>query len=135
MKLNKDQSKKIDGAITKLASARAKFATHIEEYNDALHAAFEVLSGHQENLATDVEEVNEEVRELATELREAFDAKSEKWQESDAAGLVGAWIELWENFEAVAESFDEPDGLEMDDGSDSDGSMPLEEIPTESEDQ
>jgi hypothetical protein len=72
-----------------LNSAIVAFNQAIEPLSQAVHEALE-----------DYNETLEEARTLASSVTEAaqqaFDAKSEKWQDSDKGIQVRSWIEQWE---------------------------------------
>ena len=49
-----------------------------------------------------IEEVNSFIQETAGCLREEFDERSEKWQESDAGQEASSMVEAWEECEIPA---------------------------------
>lgn len=72
-----------------------------------------------------VEQVNAFTEQVGARLRDDFDEKSEKWQESDAGDAANVFIECWEEFEAS----------EVDDDGEEDGNGvdEFEALPTEAE--
>ena len=64
----------------------------------------ETLTTALAELLVVINETEDLREEVASRLRDEFDEKSEKWQESDKAGEVNEFIEEWENV-----SFNEPE--------------------------
>lgn len=89
MKLTTAETNARDAHIEALNTAHAAMVEAIRAYNAALAAA-----------ATFAETI-------ATERREEWDGRSERWQESDAGQNAATFVEEWEGFEA--EEIDEPE--------------------------
>jgi hypothetical protein len=95
-KLSKDQSAR---RLVLAADLRAKAAvlnTAIAAFNRGVEplsrAVAEAQAGYNETLAL-ARALADSVAETA---REAFDAKSEKWQDSETGTQVRGWIDEWE---------------------------------------
>jgi hypothetical protein len=85
-----------DALATELCSRARTLNIAIAEFNQQL----EPLVRAVEETQTHYNEAMESARTLANEIsgpaQEQFDAKSERWQDSDADTQVRAWIEGWE---------------------------------------
>jgi cell division septum initiation protein DivIVA len=95
-KLRKDQLAERDALAADLRKKAEALNMAIVAFNQAIEPVSQAVS---EALA-DYNGILEKARALAgsiTELaQEQFDAKSEKWQESDKGIEVRSWIEQWE---------------------------------------
>lgn len=89
MKLTTAETNARDAHIEALNTAHAAMVEAIRAYNAALAVA-----------ATFAEKI-------ATERREEWDGRSERWQESDAGQNAATFVEEWEGFET--EEIDEPE--------------------------
>ena len=89
MKLTTAELTARDAHIETLNTAHAAMVEAIRAYNAALSGA-----------ATFAETI-------ATERREEWDGRSERWQESDAGQNAATFVEEWESFES--EEIDEPE--------------------------
>jgi hypothetical protein len=89
MKLTTAELTARDAHIEALNTAHAAMVEAIRAYNAALAAA-----------ATFAETI-------ATERREEWDGRSERWQDSDAGQNAATFVEEWEGFEA--EEIEEPE--------------------------
>jgi hypothetical protein len=89
MKLTTAELTARDAHIEALNTAHAAMVEAIRAYNAALAAA-----------ATFAETI-------ATERREEWDGRSERWQDSDAGQNAATFVEDWEGFEA--EEIEEPE--------------------------
>ena len=95
-KLRKDQLAERDALAADLREKAAALNIAIVAFNQAIEpvsqAVGEALEGYNGIL--------EKARALASSItepaQEQFDAKSEKWQESDKGIEVRSWIEQWE---------------------------------------
>lgn len=69
--------------------------THLEKLSDLLEKQ-EDITQHAALCSVVIDEVESFRDDVATRLREEFDDKSEKWQDSDAGQDAGAFIDEWE---------------------------------------
>lgn len=88
-KLTKAQATEQATLVEQLEQAAATAADSITAYNEALSNAREFCS------------------DIAETAQEAWNDKSEKWQESDKGQEVQGWIETWQ--EANLDDVEEPD--------------------------
>jgi len=94
----------------------AKLATVIANDLDALsvlwgnvESALQAFNGAREDLYNLIGD------EVAGPLREEYDAKSEKWRDSDKGQQCLAMVEAWEEFRDSLEPQSEADGPEIPD--------------------
>ena len=95
-KVNKDQLTLRDALTADLRAKadalNAAIATYNKEIEPLSRAVAEAQAGYNETM--------ERARSLAGQIsetaQEAFDAKSERWQDSDTGIQVRSWIEQWE---------------------------------------
>lgn len=104
---------KLTDAETKTQAEHVKTLQEKWEALDQARAGFNELIQDLGSAMDDAEAFREEV---ASRLRDEFDAKSEKWQEGEKANEIGGWIEEWENVDLslVLEEpeIDKPEGIE-----------------------
>lgn len=111
-KMTKAQLKERDG-----------LATQLKELGEALKEKREAANAALGELRTAVEEYNDRldaaktfVDELAEAAQEAYDEKSEKWQEGEKGDAASSWIDELQNAEipeeldlVVPDDIDEPE--------------------------
>lgn len=135
-KLTSSQQARHREIVDKLEEYQAEGSALVDAYNDKLAELYQELHDTVENLGADLlsdignldrsclqeaEEFAEEVRDSLTEF---FDARSEKWQESEKGQEYQSWIDDWEaaagiisdpqDFVEVDEVYEDPDYAEWD---------------------
>ena len=98
MKLSKTHAKQIEDLIAKLREAQEALAPAIVAYNAALAEAHGRLLDALEPYSEAISYVEEDVQSIAATLREEWDEKSEKWQESDRGIEASDAIDALESF-------------------------------------
>jgi chromosome segregation ATPase len=95
-KTTKNQLARRDTLAAELRSKAKVLNTAIADFNRQLEPIARAVAEAQ----THYNETMESARTLASEIsgpaQEQFDAKSEKWQDSDAGVHIRTWIEQWE---------------------------------------
>lgn len=129
MKLNKAQAQKLSDAQDKASTAHAALSEAIAAYNAAVEVAFAALQEASEKYNNDRDEAQGMVTGIGEELREVWDGRTEKWQDSDAGQSAASFVESFENVELDEFSPDEPEAMEDPD----DITDALNELPTESD--
>lgn len=117
-KLSKDQLKRKAETLAALQAAQG-------ELSDAINAANTVIGMEAAKLEPLVAKYNEAVEkveefraEIAQELTDHFDEKSEKWQEGDAGSSYSSWKGEWESLSAeqieiaAPSEIEEPDWID-----------------------
>lgn len=112
MKLNKTQAQKLGFAQDSASKAHGTLCEALAAYNTALDEARGALAIAVDAYNEARETTQEIIVEIGEELREVFDAKSEKWQESDAGESAGSFISTFEDCELEEFSPDMPEDLE-----------------------
>jgi hypothetical protein len=112
MKLSKSHRSQINDLITKLREAQEALAPAIVAYNAALAEAHGKLLDALEPYSEALSYVEEDVQSIGATLREEWDEKSEKWQESDKGIEASDGIEAMENFSMDDLTVEEPDMIE-----------------------
>jgi predicted nuclease with TOPRIM domain len=101
-KMTKAQLKERDGFSKGLNDA----AEQVKEKVEAANAALAELRTAVEEYDAKLESAKEFVDAIATEAQDAYDEKSEKWQEGEKGDAVSSWID-------ELQSADIPDALEI----------------------
>lgn len=105
-KLSKDQITQKEALGTKLSEAHARLA----DVREALSQAIEDFKVDVEPAETAYNDALAEARvfaeEIASDIREAWEDKSETWQESETGQVVDTWASDWEAFAEDAEDSD-----------------------------
>jgi oligoendopeptidase F len=83
----------------------------INNYNEAV---ISLRSAHDECQEAIVK-VREWVENIASDRRDKFDEKSEKWLESEAGDAASEWLEAWESFEIEDIELEIPSEIELPD--------------------
>ena len=95
-KISKQQLAERDALAAGLRKKAEALNVAISAFNQAIKPASQAVHEALE----DYNEILEKARTLASSVTEAaqeeFDAKSEKWQDSDKGVQVRSWIEQWE---------------------------------------
>lgn len=95
-KLNNDDKARRDELVTELRDKWESVettATNLRGEIDELNAA---IVAYNDTVA----EVNQWREEIAERIQEAFDGKSEKWQEGEVGQAYDQWKSEWDQFEA-----------------------------------
>ncbi len=94
--LTKDELRQKEDYTNRLAALATEIKLALSSYNKILQDAEEFRSS------------------VESRLREAFDDKSEKWQNGDTGAAVGEMIDVWENldFADVEVKLDNSEDLE-----------------------
>jgi len=103
----------VEGFNTKVGEAWTKLETALEEYNSVLESEWNgglegVLSDYNEAVG----EANEWKQEVAQEIQDWMDERSDKWQESPAAEKYQTWKEPFEEEFQTAE-LERPENVEV----------------------
>lgn len=109
-----------------LSKAEEKYRqTLINDLHEAEDEILGLIKGAEDTISEQVERVNEKIREYnqllenarsfvanrVTEFQEAYDEKSEKWQEGDAGTAAQELINEWESYSP--EDLEEVSGAEI----------------------
>jgi chromosome segregation ATPase len=96
-KLTKTELEQRDALVAKLRVARESLDTAVNEFNAKLDDMRNELTPHADAYNELLEEARGFMEDIARERQEAFDERSESWQESDKGVEAAAWISEWEN--------------------------------------
>lgn len=130
MKRTAAQTARFETAQTRIAVAYEKLETAISVYNAAIENAAKAMQEARDAFESEREGTVEDVQAIGAELREAFDAKSERWQESDRGQSAATFVEAHEAFDIDTFDF-EAEGAELE--APEDPSESMLEIPETSE--
>lgn len=111
-KLDKEQLARKDDLRDALAQAYTKLDAAISEYNGEL----ELLRNKIERAIGDYNETATEVRdfrdEIAQEIQDYMDERSDAWREGDKGGAYSEWQTQWGNIDLEDLEFELPEDLE-----------------------
>ena len=108
-KLTSSQQARHREIVDKLEEYQAEGSALVSAYNDKLAELYQELHDTVENLGADLlsdignldrsclEEAEEFAEEVRDSLTEFFDARSEKWQESEKGLSYQSWIDEWDS--------------------------------------
>jgi len=122
-KLNKTESKRKSELADTLTS---KLMTFEEARASQTGKEDSTLSDALAEVLVALSETKEFVEEVASRMRDEYDEKSEKWQESDTASEIDEMINEWENADFEEPDLTDPGSLEFDNYAET-----LEELPEE----
>lgn len=113
MKLSKQQAAEKAALVTKLQDAERVLDEKIDEFNAAVSKAWSEIVGQalaDHKLA--LEEAKEFCEDIANDVQNYFDDKSEKWQEGDRGSAVQAMADEWSGVDLDQDEMDEPDRVD-----------------------
>jgi hypothetical protein len=127
-KVSKTTEKERQDFLTRLRKAEEDIKTAVQDANTAIAEAAREVTSKTEEYNVIVKEVEEWKDNLANEWREAFDAKSEAWQEGDNGSQADEFISEWENL--TTDELDDVEATEIE-TPDFDLADDLEGLPSE----
>jgi hypothetical protein len=95
-KTTKDQLAKRDALAADLRRKARLLNAAIAEFNRQLGPIAQAVAEAQTHYNAAMESARTLANEISGPAQEQFDAKSEKWQDSDAGVHIRTWIEGWE---------------------------------------
>ena len=95
-KLRKDQLAERDALAADLREKAAALNIAIVAFNQAIEPVSQAVGEALEGYNAILEKARALASSITEPAQEQFDAKSEKWQESDKGIEVRSWIEQWE---------------------------------------
>jgi hypothetical protein len=113
-KLNKAQLAKWEEFKAAISEERDALETEIDAYNALMAETWERVESALLNLNQKIVEAEEWRGEIASEMQDYFDERSERWQEGDAGCAYQDWINEWEA-ELSEVELDAPEDVEMPD--------------------
>ena len=111
IRLTKTDTSRRKEIIESSRDARSALEDAIAAYNRAVSEANSELSAAITAYNEHIEEVSGFAQDIATELREAYDERSESWKDSDAGHAANDFVETWENFSVDDFSVDQPEDV------------------------
>jgi phosphosulfolactate phosphohydrolase-like enzyme len=106
LKLTKKESNQKHAFVTTLRNIETDVAALLTKGP----AVIDVINARVEKYNECLEDATSFVEEIASRLRDEFDEKSEKWQESERGSEIGEFIYEWENVSLdTADKIDEAD--------------------------
>jgi|SRR5215471_14508371 len=120
-KLSKDDLKRRDELVQKLATAFAEVETVYDEVNTLIIDKLSNAVGKYNDILGEVASFRDEI---VGKMDEYVEERSDKWRESDAGENYESWKADWENFST--EELEVPDGLDAPEGIHSDELEALE---------
>lgn len=107
-KLNKDQIKQKAELVAELGDKYGELEDAHEKLKAAIAEAWGDFEIAQSAYNGALEHARDFANEIADEAESAFNERSEKWQEGDAASAVRDWIGEWQDFDAEESTVEEP---------------------------
>ncbi len=105
-KLSKEQSTKLEQLRARWVTARSDLEAEEATANEAIAAAAEKVNAWIADLNALIEEANELRGDVETSIQEAYDNKSEKWQDGDRGQAYYAWCSQWSEELAEVETIE-----------------------------
>lgn len=112
MKITRTQAKQVETVERTMSKAYTKVCSAIDKYNDEVGALYAALETELREYTEAVESAQAIVEEVATELRDKIEARSDAWRESDAGNAAESWVSEWEEFTIAEAEADEPTEVE-----------------------
>ena len=96
-KLTKEQRKQLDHFQSALAAERRRIQEKFDDLMESIRADIRTANARSADYNALVKQAQAFVTEIAEDHRDAYDEKSERWQEGDAGQAALAFVEAWEN--------------------------------------
>lgn len=126
-KLTKEQVLNKAALIEALANVRADLEQAVTEFNEQILARFnDDVQGELDKLNAVLQRIKTFAEEVANDIDDYVNERSEKWQEGDQGQKYEAWKDAWRDFDADEVTLHPPEELEMPDCPDPDE---LEALP------
>lgn len=120
-----------------MAEAWSAVETAIETYDSVASETWSEVDGKQKELAATIQEANNFINEIHSDMESYYDDKSDRWYESERGESYLEWKDQWEEeleFEEVEQpgnlDFYQPDSIDM---PEINAGEVLEELPEEPE--
>lgn len=113
-KLNKAQLAKWEEFKAAISDERDALETEIDAYNALMNETWERVESALLSLNEKIVAAEEWRGEIAAEMQQYFDERSERWQEGDAGCAYQDWINDWES-ELSEVELEAPEDVEMPD--------------------
>jgi hypothetical protein len=127
--VGKADLKERDEIVERLRSRRRDLDEAIAKFNDAALDAWGKVDGCREAYNEAIGDANSWKAEVAGDIQEFIDGRSDKWRESDKGSAYEAWREAYED-ETESVEIDQPEDLSLDED---DAAENLERLPEEVE--
>jgi len=95
-KVAKEQLVRRDALVADLRAKAATLNAAIAAFNREVEPLARAVAETQANYNETVEQARTLASQISEAAQEVFDAKSERWQDSDNGTQVRTWIEQWE---------------------------------------
>lgn len=112
-KLTKAQLKERDDLCARLRDKHEELEAAVTKYNAAMVFPWSEVEAAVEAYNEAIQDAQAWKNDLAQEVRDYYDEKTEKWQESDKGGAVGAFADTLEEDLPEVE-LEQPEELEFD---------------------
>jgi uncharacterized coiled-coil DUF342 family protein len=96
-RLTNEQIRKRDELISRLKKAYNNLEAEVDAYNKEVSDLRAKVESEVELLNEIIVETNEWIAEVAEQLQEYYDTRSEKWQVSDVGTEYADWVESFDN--------------------------------------
>lgn len=126
-RLNNQQSAQRSDLVAQLRAAHESLEKGLTTFNQVWRKQWAAVEALADTYNSAVRDANTFIDEMGSEARDAFDSRSERWQESDTGVAVEDWIAEWENAAIGEIELEEPEDVELDD----DAPDQLDELPEE----
>ena len=111
-KLNKDDLRQKSELAARLLDRRSDLETAVEAFNEAVEKAWEKVQEAMEALNEAVADANEWKLEVAAQIQDFMDGKSEKWAEGERGQAYEAWRGQFEE-ELEPADLSKPESVDM----------------------
>lgn len=113
-KLNKEQLAKLEQFKEAIGDERDALELEIDAYNALMSETWNRVESALTKLNEKIVEAEEWRAEMAAEMQQYFDERSERWQEGEAGCAYQDWINEWDQYLTEVE-LEAPEDVEMPD--------------------
>jgi outer membrane murein-binding lipoprotein Lpp len=111
-KLTEAQGKQLETLAMKLRDTHSDLTSSVQDYNAQVAELYGAVEVAQDAYNSAVEEANEFVQGIVSDIENYVDERSDKWKESDAGQVLFAWLEEWQSVDLEESCLDMPDELD-----------------------
>lgn len=112
--LSKAQRTELQTLSTKLQEAFYNLEDTVDKYNGEMESQWELVESALESYNDVVSEVSGFKDDVAGQIQEYIDERSEKWPETDNGQAITSWHDEVENFETEPLELESPESLSVD---------------------
>jgi hypothetical protein len=124
-KLSKEDEDMHSGLVRELSNARDAVEEAVEAFNANMRREYELVADAAEKYDQAAAAADAFREQVASDIENYYDDKSEGWQEGEAGQQYRLWLEEWADLEVLSLEIDSPEPLDAPEFDEQFGDLPL----------